>query len=51
MAGILSKYPPSCVENAELPESAFNFGGQEQTRTQLKTAPRAYYEVRRDGEI
>lgn len=49
MAGILSKYPPSCVENAELSESAFTFGGQKQTRTQFKTAPRAYYEVRKDG--
>ena len=38
--GIRNKYQPEWVEESELPPNAFPLGGQLQTRTQLRTAPK-----------
>jgi len=47
--GIRSKYQPEWLEEAEIPPNAYPMGGQQQTRTQLRTTPRDYREVNRSG--
>lgn len=45
--GIRSKYQPEWFEEAEIPPNAYPMGGQQQTRTQLRTTPKTYREVNR----
>ena len=45
--GIRSKYQQNWIEEYELPPSALPMGGQQQTRTQLRTTPKSYREVNR----
>ena len=45
--GIRNKYQMNFIEEYELPPSALPMGGQQQTRTQLRTTPKAYREVNR----
>lgn len=45
--GIRSKYQMNLIEEYELSPSALPMGGQQQTRTQLRTTPKAYREVNR----
>ena len=47
--GIRSKYQPEWMEEVEIPPSAYPIGGQQQTRTQLRTSPKTYREVNRNG--
>lgn len=47
--GIRSKYQPEWIEEAEIPPNAYPMGGQKQTRTQLRTTPKSYREVNRNG--
>lgn len=46
---IRSKYQPEWMEEVEIPPSAYPIGGQQQTRTQLRTSPKTYREVNRNG--
>lgn len=45
--GIRNKYQPEWLEDMELPPNAYPMGGQQQTRTQLRTTPKSYREVNR----
>lgn len=45
--GIRNKYQMNFIEEYELPPSALPMGGQQQTRTQLRTTPKLYREVNR----
>ena len=47
--GIRNKYQPEWLEEIELPPNAYPMGGQQQTRTQLRTTPKSYREVNRNG--
>lgn len=47
--GIRSKYQPEWLEETEIPPNAYPMGGQQQTRTQLRTTPKSYREVNRNG--
>ena len=47
--GIRSKYQPEWLEETEIPPNAYPMGGQQQTRTQLRTTPKTYREVNRNG--
>ena len=43
--GIQNKYQHNWMEEYELPLSALPMGGQQQTRTELRTRPKTYKEV------
>ena len=47
--GIRNKYQPEWLDEAEIPPNAYPMGGQQQTRTQLRTTPKTYREVNRNG--
>lgn len=47
--GIRNKYQPEWTEESEIPPNAYPMGGQQQTRTQLRTTPKNYREVNRNG--
>ena len=47
LEGIRNKYQMNFIEEYELPPSALPMGGQQQTRTQLRTTPKSYREVNR----
>ena len=47
--GIRNKYQPEWLEKSEIPPNAYPMGGQQQTRTQLRTTPKNYREVNRNG--
>ncbi len=47
--GIRSKYQPEWIEEAEIPPNVYPMGGQQQARTQLRTTPKSYREVNRNG--
>ena len=47
--GIRNKYQPEWLDEIELPPNAYPMGGQQQTRTQLRTTPKSLREVNRDG--
>ena len=47
--GIRNKYQPEWLDEIELPPNAYPMGGQQQTRTQLRTAPKSLREVNRNG--
>lgn len=40
--GIRNKYQPEWLEELEIPSTAYPMGGQQQTRTQLRTTPKNY---------
>ena len=44
--GIRSKYHPELLEEAEIPPNAYPLGGPQQTKTQLRTSPKGYREVK-----
>ena len=44
--GIRSKYHPELLEEAEIPPNAYPLGGPQQTKTQLRTTPKGYREVK-----
>ena len=46
---IRNKYHPEWSEESEIPPNAYPMGGQQQTGTQLRTTPKNYREVNRDG--
>ena len=47
--GIRNKYQPEWLDEIELPANAYPMSGQQQTRTQLRTTPKTYREVNRNG--
>ena len=47
--GIRNKYQPEWLDEIELPPNAYPMGGQQQTRTQLRTTPKSLREVNRNG--
>ena len=47
--GIRRKYQLEWMDETEIPPNAYPMGGQQQTRTQLRTTPKTYREVNRNG--